>query len=338
MNRKYAPKIYVLLLCGSLLIASDVAAQEEGIGMVTGSQTGTYFRFGQEIADKANAAGLKILVKDSEGSIDNIKRLNSKENAAFAIVQSDVLGFLKRNPEMPPVAQRLRLIFPFYKEEVHLFANKTIQRFEDLRGKRVVLGTEGSGNWLTAVNLMSIMGIEPGEKLYLSPPDAVKAVLTGNADAMFYVAGKPVQVFKNLDDVQAEFPQLIETVHFVPLSHPNMLQEYVASEIRADDYAWFGQTIPTIAVKAALISFDFSSKRTDYYALRCEQLGQLGRVIRDNLGTLQQTGHPKWREVNLEETLGIWKFDACSRQQVSKPTSSGIKNDLDKLLNQPWKK
>jgi TRAP-type uncharacterized transport system substrate-binding protein len=60
--------------------------------MVTGSKTGTYIQFGNDIAGVAKTVGLDILVKDSQGSIDNIKRINSKENATFGIVQSDVLG------------------------------------------------------------------------------------------------------------------------------------------------------------------------------------------------------------------------------------------------------
>ena len=51
--------------------------------MVTGSQTGTYIKFGNDIAGVAKTVGLEILVKDSQGSIDNIKRINSKENANF---------------------------------------------------------------------------------------------------------------------------------------------------------------------------------------------------------------------------------------------------------------
>lgn len=204
----------------------------EGVGMVTGSETGTYIKFGQEIAEKARLVGLNIEVKKSEGSIDNIERLVSKENAAFAIVQSDVLGFLSRSDD--PVARRiagnLRLIFPFYNEEVHLFANKNIQRFEDLQGKRVVLGTKGSGNWLTAKNLLDISGVEPGERLYLPPVDAVEAVLVGEADAMFYVVGKPGTQFTNLNAVKAEYPHLIEGVHFVPLDDPNMLSTRICSE------------------------------------------------------------------------------------------------------------
>ena len=138
-------------------------------------------------------------------------------------------------------------------------------------------------------------------------------------------------MFLNLNEVKVDFPHLVENVHFVPLNDPKMLQEYVSSEIRSDDYAWFDNTIPTIAVKAVLVCFDFSSKRTEYYKLRCQQLSQLGKVIKDNIDELRRTGHPKWQEVNLEENIGIWELDTCSRQQ-----SSTTDDELDKLLNKPW--
>ncbi len=316
--------IWIVLIClAGITSVPQVMAQRQGVGMVTGGTTGTYIKFGQQIAEYTQKAGLNIIVKASEGSVDNIERLVSKENAAFAIVQSDVLGFIKRsdNPELQAVAKKLRLIFPFYNEEVHLFANKEIQRFEDLQGKRVVLSTKGSGTWMTARNLLDITGVEP-ERLYMSSAEGVEAVLMGEADAAFYVAGKPVKLFTHLDQVKAEFPDLIENVHFVPLNDPGMLEEYVSSEIRADDYNWFDQTIPTIAVKAVLISFDFSSKRNAYYRQRCQQLATLGQVIRDNIGQLKQTGHPKWQEVDLNEKIGLWEPDACSRttQPIRQPT------------------
>ena len=112
--------LFLCALCG-LAPAMAEEADAKQIGMVTGSKTGTYIQFGNDIAGVAKTVGLDILVKDSQGSIDNIRRINSKENATFGIVQSDVLGFLSRseNPEMRLVAGRLRLIFPFYNEEVH---------------------------------------------------------------------------------------------------------------------------------------------------------------------------------------------------------------------------
>src|SRR6185295_15596249 len=100
-----------------------------------------------------------------------IKRINSSENAALGIVQSDVLGFLSRskNPDSMKMASNLRMIFPFYNEEVHVLARKNIKTFADLAGKKVVVGEEGSGNMLTSVNLFSMMEIAPKEMLKIPP-------------------------------------------------------------------------------------------------------------------------------------------------------------------------
>ena len=78
---------------------------------------------------------------------------------------------------------------------------KEIQGIEDLQGKRVVVGKLGSGNRLTATNLLNILNVTPSEYIDWSPEDAVLAVLRGQVDAMFYVAGKPVAVFDNLNSV-----------------------------------------------------------------------------------------------------------------------------------------
>jgi TRAP transporter TAXI family solute receptor len=298
------------------------AVGEEGVGMVTGSSTGTYFRFGQDMARVAAQEGLQLLIKESEGSLANIQRLNSQrsnssENATLGIVQSDVLGFLATSTqeESRQVASQLRLIFPLYREEVHLFARKNIQRFQDLAGKRLIVGSEGSGNWLTSTHLLWITGVRPSEPLVeLSPEKAVTAVLEGKADAMVFVTGKPAPLFTNLEKLQSSsaYGHLLEEVHFVPLDHEGMLKEYVPAEIGPNDYPWLNKTIPTIAVKAVLVSFDFSGRHSDYYRLRCKQLSVLGKAVREHFDELKKTGHTKWNEVHLDEPLNIWKRDTCS--------------------------
>jgi hypothetical protein len=50
---------------------------------------------GRDVAGVAKAAGLDILVKESQGSIDNVKRMDSQENAALGIVYA-------RPPRLPP--------------------------------------------------------------------------------------------------------------------------------------------------------------------------------------------------------------------------------------------
>lgn len=328
-----------LLWLSCLFITSSVLADDgnsDQIGMVTGSKTGTYIQFGNDIAGIAKAVGLNILVKDSQGSIDNIKRIDSKENATFGIVQSDVLGFLSRSEsrEMRQIASRLRLIFPFYNEEVHLFANKSVQSFSDLAGKRVVVGEQGSGNWLTAMNLLQLTGVKPAEMLNMPPLQGVTAVLKGEADAMFYVAGKPVSLFTKVGNLitKPEFTAMLSNVHFVPLDDPRMLKEYQSTRINQADYEWMSGEVTTIAVKAVLMSFDFSGKQNPYFVKRCQQLAKLGQAIRSNLGQLRQSGHPKWKEVNLDEKVGIWQLDSCSRNAKEGGSEVDLGRQLEKML------
>jgi hypothetical protein len=301
--------------------------------MVTGSTTGTYYRFGQEIAEAARKAGLEILVKESEGSLDNIRRMLSTENAALGIVQSDVLGFLNRlnDPEMRRTAAQLRLIFPFYNEEIHLLARQGIHRIEDLNGKRVVVGAQKSGTWLTTSYLLDLLKIRPADRLELPPPEGLTAVLAGKADAMFYVAGKPVKLFITLGEMRNEpqYAELAKQLHFIPLPIKQMPPDsgYTATTIGTSDYNWVTETIDSIAVRAMLISFDFSVGKNDYRRQRCAQLGQLGKAMREQFATLQRNGHPKWQEVRLDQEVSLWKRDTCSQQSVQPPG-----DDLERQL------
>jgi TRAP transporter TAXI family solute receptor len=282
-------------------------------------------------------------VKESEGSLDNIRRLVSKENAALGIVQSDVLGFLRRadndaevSSEMRRVVDSLRLVFPFYNEEVHLFARKGIQRIEDLNGKKVVVGPRKSGNWLTATNLLRLLKINPAERLELPPLQGVSAVLAGQADAMFYVAGKPVQLFTNIHSVLQEpkLADLVKTAHFVPLDDNRLLQEgYTAATISPEDYSWVEKPINTIAVKAVLISSDFSSKHTPYLRKRCDELARLIKIVQEKLGELQHIGHPKWAEVDLNKDISLWQRNACLLSNPVAPTTdTDLRKELEKIL------
>lgn len=333
-------KQLILLLAVSILAplifmipSTAVAAGKNPMGMVTGSESGTYIQFGKQIAELARKEGLEIIVKTSGGSLDNIQRIRSTENAGLGIVQSDVLGFIQKKSDDPVLKQfvrHLRLIYPFYNEEIHLYANKAITTIKDLQGKRVAIGTVDSGNFVTSMNLFHIMQIEPAEYVTnLKPMDAAAAVISGEVDAMIYVAGKPVSLFSDLEKVKSnpDLASYFENTHFVPLDAEEILKEYVASTIGTSDYAWFDKDVPTVAVKAVLIGYDFSRGKTWYYKMRCRQIGELSRIIRDNLDTLKANGHKKWAEVDLDQEIGIWQLDTCSRAPA-KPEHRGLHDKI----------
>lgn len=284
------------------------------IGLVTGPKTGTYYSVGLDIAGVAKAADVPVEVRASEGSIDNIRRINSTENAALGIVQSDALGFLARSEaDASQDATHLRVVFPLYNEEVHVLARRSIKSFAELEGKRVAIGEEGSGSMLTALNLFSLMKVNPKESKEMPAEQAVVAVLRAELDAVIFVGGKPVRLFKNLEDLSRpeneKYARMIDHVHFLPLSDAKMLSEYKTAEITSSDYAFVEESVPTVAVQSLLISYDFTQMKGTG---QCDLLRSLAKALRSGLGNLRANGHPKWKEVNFDLDAGAWKKDSCA--------------------------
>jgi len=298
------------------------------ISIATGSKVGTYYQFGLDIARVAKDDGLDVIIKTSNGSIDNIK-LMEIALADLGIVQSDVLGLLYKMK--PKIADRLKYVFPLYKEEVHILARKEINSIEDLNGKKIATGSQSSGNWVTISNLL-YWSIVPNVKKItnLNPVDALNALLAGEIDAMVYVAGKPVALFKRLEKIMQNphYKKMLKEVHFIPLSIKETLKEkcnyYVASEIGPSDYAWVDRVTPTIAVSALLVNITTQKERYE------KQLIKLAESVRKSLDNLKQNGHNKWKQVDLDAPIGEpWKLESCVLHQIS---TEALKQDLKELF------
>jgi uncharacterized protein len=307
---------FVSVLSQEKNVRADVEVTK--LTMVTGLVTGTYFRIGKDIHTALIKNNIDVDVKSSNGSIDNINRIGSTESASMGIVQSDVIGFLARSeqPESRKLAERLRLVFPLFQEEVHLLGSTEINKLTDLNGKTVVLGAKGSGTWLTAINILKITGIRPDKILRLSPEEGVIALLQGKADAMFAVGGKPLKIFQNLGELKThkQFSDVIKQIHFIPIDDPLLFKEYVPAVLEPANYNILPAPVPTIALTAILTSYDFSEAETPYATKRCEEIRNFSKALASNLGWLKQKGHEKWKEVNLDTELGLWKKDECVSQ------------------------
>jgi hypothetical protein len=70
-----------------------------------------------------------------------------------------------------------------------------------------------------------------------------------------------------------------------------------------------------VAVKAALISFDFRQKD-------CEVVGKFALAVSDGLEWLRKNGHPKWKAVDLSFPLKGWEQYDCVRKFLGKPADA----------------
>lgn len=305
-------KILVSLgLILSIFITPFVQAQEPEVNMniVTGGEKGTYYQFGLNISSlllELVESNTTLTVHQSKGSIENIYAVYDRPNTQLGIVQSDALAFISRvsfDPTLKKIANKVKMVFPLYDEEIHMIVrgDSDIQSFNDLDQKRVAIGYEGSGTYLTCNLLLEITGIQPAEIVPLGTERALAFLKSGSLDAMFYVAGAPVKLLTELtpDD----------NIRIVPIQNEKILEIYPTSTIPGGTYSFQSDPMTTASIKAVLITYDFRR-------LNCENVGNVGLHIYENLEWLREHGHPKWNQVDLNYKLVGWEQYDCVKKKI----------------------
>jgi uncharacterized protein len=306
MNRRSTLALLPVLVL--ILIGVGVARAAGELGLMTGGERGTYYQFGLNLQKLVKDKGMDLSVYTSKGSIENVYAVYQKPNTQMGIVQSDVLAFVARvqsDPVLKRIAKKTKMVFPLYNEEIHLLGRKEIADFDDLTDRRVAIGREGSGTYLTARLLFKVSDVQPKDMVLIDTDEALAALKDGRVDAMFYVAGYPVKLF-------SEGVTQADNLALIPITNKSITEFYPRSEIPAGTYPWQPQALSTVAVKAVLISFDF--RRRD-----CDLVGQFAQTVSANLPWLVKNGHPKWKSVDLDAPLRGWEQYDCVAKYLRKP-------------------
>ncbi|MEH2547159.1 TRAP transporter TAXI family solute receptor [Bradyrhizobium sp. AZCC 2262] len=299
-----------------IVLAMSLSAAPQ-MGIVTGNVTGTYIKIGEDIKKIAEPSHISLQVFESAGSIQNVFDVRRKRGVQLGIVQSDVLDYIRDisdDNELKTIAAKLAAVYPLYKEEVHVLGDLSLKTLQDLHGKRVAIGPQRSGTYLTAKTIFFQTGVTPSKEVFLGGKEALDALRKGEIDAMFYVAGAPATLFSEGTTADDKF-QLIGV-------DDKALDSYLTAVIPAGTYKWQESDVKTVAVKAVLITFSYAGEQ-------CQNVAKVAKIIHENKAWLDANGHPKWREVNLDERLPKWPQYECvaatQEQPQPKPKGPNIK-------------
>ena len=295
------------LLLSTLLVAGLLGHVSAAVNytIVTASERGTYIKIGRDLAEfVAPMADIKLDVLPSAGSAENVRRLRYEQGVKLGLVQSDVYqSFLDiasgGNVAARDLIQPLRVIMPLYNEEIYFIVRADSERnyIHEIKNAKINAGESGSGTALTSATLYRLMFGEPmpdAGASYLSNEEALAKLVTDKTiDVVAVVAGQPAKL---LVDMKPESRKLIKLLKFDPNqpSSEAVLKTYFRANVRASNYPNLLTTdIPGLAVKAFLVTYDFHLKETESH------LRHMARSLCQNFSTLQEKGHPKWREVEL---------------------------------------
>jgi TRAP transporter TAXI family solute receptor len=203
-----------------------------------------------------------------DGSVANIRRVESGDST-FGLSQTDV-AYAAFHGEGPFAAAgpdpKLRTLIALYPEAfiVVARADTGVRDFQDLRGKRIGIGTSGAGYTFTRDVVLGFYGwtISGAERvLELGPAEQNQALCSNKVDAIIFEAGHPNGLTQ---EATTGCRARLVRVAGPPINRLLATHSYhIASVIPGGMYAGNPGDVPTIGTQAALIT---SSNQPDELA------------------------------------------------------------------------
>lgn len=153
------------------------------ITMISGPPGSSYERFAERYRDILAKSGVTLKILNSAGSAENLEKLEDRHNRIE-------IGFVQGGTEINTDAPALYSLGSVAYQPLLVFTrgNQPLHFLGDLAGKRIAIGTDGSGTHALALTLLATNGITAGGTNQLEELDAdaaAKGLLAGTLDAAF---------------------------------------------------------------------------------------------------------------------------------------------------------
>jgi TRAP transporter TAXI family solute receptor len=267
------------------------------VGLAGGLPEGTFLRFAAEIARNLNdGENLRVLPVVTPGATENVTDLLYLRGIDIAITNADVLEHFKTVEPIPNIEKRINFISEMHISEVHVLVRPEINSFKDLEGKKVSLGTQGTGQSVTGPIVFQKLGVKV-EPVHINNAIALEKMKTGEIAGLVNNGGKPQELFTKFKNEYG--------FKFLPIPIDKFEEYYVPAVFTSEDYPGYikpGEKVETIGVPAVLAVYNWPresdrfrrvSRFIDYYFERFERFHQ-------------PPYHPKWKTINLAAKVPGW--------------------------------
>jgi uncharacterized protein len=190
----------------AVLAAASVAVAQEKvtISIATGPTGGVYYPLGGGIANVLSkyVPGYAANAESTAGSVANIQLMNQrKSDIALSMADAAWDGF-KGQGKFQGGNVPLRALMVAYPNRMHVVTveGTGINKFADLKGKRVSTGAPNSATELMAARVLEAMGLSADDfkRERLDPGKSVDAIKDKKLDAFFWVGGIPTSSVTDL--------------------------------------------------------------------------------------------------------------------------------------------
>jgi uncharacterized protein len=298
--RTWAKILIGVFACTAWSLPASSADKFITIG--TANELGVYYPAGGAICRLVKRGikehGIRCFVQPTSGSVYNLKSLQKGE-FDLVLAQTDwIYSARKGTNEFSSAGanKKLRSVFSLHTEVFTVLAraDADIKTTEDLKGKRIGVGNDGSGMRATAEEFIKAEGWTQDSFITfreLKPSEQGKALCSGEVDAVFFTTGHPNGHTQETTNKCA--------TRLIPVSGQKidkLIKDkpyYQHFTLPGGMYPGTKDPIQTFGVKAALVT---SSKVDD------EVIYQVVKAVFDNLDNFK-TLHPVFASLDKQRMV-----------------------------------
>jgi len=245
-----------VLVLALILSGCGVSAAETYLSLGTGGVTGVYYPLGGALANliTKNIPGYNCTAESTGGAVENTMLIyRNKIDIGFVDASSAYNAPRKKGAFANEDIKNLRALVSMYPEAVQVVTfDGKIKTISDLKGKRVAVGSPGSGTETMAKDLLGLYGLTYADinEDFLGFGDASSGLKDKTLDAAFIWAGVPTSGILELG-TQHKVRLLnfsSDMVNKLKKTHPFC----VPVKITKKQYGSLMEDISTIAVPATL--------------------------------------------------------------------------------------
>jgi TRAP-type uncharacterized transport system substrate-binding protein len=238
----------------------------------------------------------RVVPMTGRGPVESLFNVVERDGIDAGILPADVLTYAKRHDLVAKLDDKIAAVAKLGTEDVHIIAGPGIGSIEELRGKRVNIGTASDGRFVTGNLVFDLLGIaiEPTSDDLAT---ALSEIASGKTQAAVVVARKP-------SSAVAALPEGQFTLLSIPLND-ELRKTYAPSVVMAKDYPNLiadGGAVYSLA-NSIVLAVGEGGKGS----ARDKRVKAFTKALYDNVASLYQGQRfADWSETNLAAEIAGW--------------------------------
>jgi uncharacterized protein len=238
---------------------------------------------------------MRVIPLIARGKMQNLWDILYLRGVDMGFLQSDTLEYLKDDPQIKSIRNKIRYIALMFPEEIHILARPDINSLEDLAGKKVSINAKGTGSAVTGPVIFRRLGIN-AQLEHEDSNIAIERMRKGDLAAHIWSLAKPAQPVAQVKG---------DGLHLLTIPFKEFSDLYLPSKFTNKDYPNLippDQEVSTIAVGNVLAVFNWP-ENTDRY----KKVARFTQAFFSRFNELHKPGfQPAWKNINLAAAVQGW--------------------------------